>query len=188
MLTPITPEEAVRLIKDGAVLVDVREPDERARAAIPGAVHNPLSAPAPLDLPQGGVVLFHCRSGARTTAHAGALAAAAPGCRAYRIEGGLDAWRAAGLPVAENRRAPIELMRQVQIAAGSLVLAGVLGGAFVAPWLYGLAGFVGAGLVFAGVSGTCGMASLLRRMPWNRTPHLPAPDLALPLRSPVAQG
>lgn len=168
MLTPITPAEAARLIADGAVLVDVREADERARAAIPGAQHRPLSAPGPVAVAPGSVVLFHCRSGARTAAHGQALAEAAPGCRAYRIEGGLDAWREAGLPVQENRGAPIELMRQVQIAAGSLVLAGVLGGALAAPWLYGLAGFVGAGLVFAGASGTCGMASLLRRMPWNR--------------------
>jgi UDP-3-O-[3-hydroxymyristoyl] glucosamine N-acyltransferase len=75
---------------------------------------------------------------------------------------------AAGLPVAEDRRAPIEIMRQVQIVAGSLVLAGVLLGAFVAPGFYGLAGFVGSGLVFAGASGTCAMANILRRMPWNR--------------------
>ena len=59
-------------------------------------------------------------------------------------------------------------MRQVQIAAGSLVLAGVLLGAFVAPGFYALSGFVGAGLLFAGVSGFCGMARLLAVMPWNR--------------------
>ena len=58
-------------------------------------------------------------------------------------------------------------MRQVQIVAGSLVVLGVLLGSLVSPWLYALSGFVGAGLVFAGVSGTCGLASLLRLMPWN---------------------
>ena len=59
-------------------------------------------------------------------------------------------------------------MRQVQIAAGGMVLLGVLFGAAVSPWFYLLSGFVGAGLVFAGVSGTCGLAALLRVMPWNR--------------------
>jgi hypothetical protein len=61
-------------------------------------------------------------------------------------------------------------MRQVQIAAGSMVVLGVVLGALVSPWLYLLAGFVGAGLVFAGITGTCGLARLLRVMPWNRGP------------------
>lgn len=59
-------------------------------------------------------------------------------------------------------------MRQVQITAGSLVLTGVLLGLFVAPGFFGLSAFVGAGLIFAGVTGWCGMANLLRVMPWNR--------------------
>ncbi|MDW8399764.1 MAG: DUF2892 domain-containing protein, partial [Acetobacteraceae bacterium] len=80
----------------------------------------------------------------------------------------LEAWKAAGLPVAEDRRQPIELMRQVQIAAGSLVLVGVLLGALLHPGFFALSGFVGAGLVFAGATGTCGLAQLLRLMPWNR--------------------
>jgi len=150
--------------------VDVREPDEHARARIPGARNLPLSRLDEADLAahQGKPVLFHCRSGARTEGHAGRLSAKAGASEAYIVAGGLDAWRRAGLPVTEDRRQPIELMRQVQIAAGSLVLLGVVLGAAVAPAFYALAGFVGAGLVFAGVTGTCGMASLLRRMPWNR--------------------
>jgi rhodanese-related sulfurtransferase len=104
----------------------------------------------------------------RTSGNAPKLAACAGGAQAFIVEGGLDAWRKAGLPVQEDRRQPIEVMRQVQIAAGSLVLLGVLLGAFVAPGFYALSGFVGAGLVFAGVSGSCALASLLRAMPWNR--------------------
>jgi hypothetical protein len=61
-------------------------------------------------------------------------------------------------------------MRQVQIAAGSMVVLGVVLGALVAPGFYALSGFVGAGLVFAGVTGTCGLARILRLMPWNRAP------------------
>ena len=67
-----------------------------------------------------------------------------------------------------NPRAPLDLMRQVQIAAGSLALAGAVLAATVSPWFILLSGFVGAGLVFAGLTGFCGMARLLKRMPWNR--------------------
>jgi rhodanese-related sulfurtransferase len=85
------------------------------------------------------------------------------------LEGGLDAWKKAGLPVSLDRSKPIDVMRQVQIVAGSLVLAGVLLGVLIAPGFYALSGFVGAGLLFAGVSGFCGMARLLALMPWNRS-------------------
>ena len=86
-------------------------------------------------------------------------------------EGGLDAWKKAGLPVSFDRSKPIDIMRQVQIAAGSLVLIGVMLGFLVNPGFYALSGFVGAGLLFAGVSGFCGMARLLGVMPWNRRAH-----------------
>jgi rhodanese-related sulfurtransferase len=171
MLKTITPEEAARLLReDGATLVDVREPDEHARERIPGAQNLPLSTleEAEFALHGGKPVLFHCRSGARTQGNAARLAAKAGPVEAYVIDGGLQAWKRAGLPVAEDRRQPLELMRQVQIAAGSLVLLGVVLGAAMAPAFYAVSAFVGAGLVFAGVTGTCGMARLLRLMPWNR--------------------
>jgi rhodanese-related sulfurtransferase len=177
MLNTITPDEAARMLRDGgATLVDVREADEHARERIPGARNLPLSRleEAELAVHQGKPVLFHCRSGARTAGNADRLAAKAGLCEAYVVEGGLDAWKRAGLPVAEDRRQPIELMRQVQIAAGSMVVLGVLLGAFVTPGFYLLSGFVGAGLVFAGVTGTCGLASVLRMMPWNRRTASPA--------------
>jgi rhodanese-related sulfurtransferase len=170
-LPTLSPSDAARLIREqGALLVDVRGADEHARVRIPGARNLPLDQldEAALAAHQGKVVLFHCRSGMRTSGNAPKLAACAGGAQAFIVEGGLDAWRKAGLPVQEDRRQPIEVMRQVQIAAGSLVLLGVLLGAFVAPGFYALSGFVGAGLVFAGVSGSCALASLLRAMPWNR--------------------
>lgn len=171
MLKTITPQEAATLLREGgATLVDVREPDEHARERIPGARNLPLSKleEAELAVQEGRPVLFHCRSGARTGSHGTRLAAKAGLVEAYVVEGGLDAWKRAGLPVAEDRRQPLELMRQVQIAAGSMVVLGVLLGALVAPAFHALAGFVGAGLVFAGVTGTCGLARVLRLMPWNR--------------------
>lgn len=166
-LSPILPTRAKELIAAGAVLVDIRDADEYRREHIAGARLRPLSTLTSLDVEPGRVVIFQCRSGARTMAHADRLAAAAAS-EAYRLEGGLDAWKKAGLPVVADKRQPLELMRQVQIAAGSLVLIGAALGAFVHPGFYALSAFVGAGLVFAGVSGTCAMARILRRMPWNR--------------------
>ena len=97
------------------------------------------------------------------------LAAATTGkCETFFLEGGLEGWKKAGLPVALDRSQPIDLMRQVQIAAGSMVLTGVVLGALVNPGFYALSGFVGAGLLFAGVSGFCGMARILGAMPWNK--------------------
>ena len=84
------------------------------------------------------------------------------------LEGGLPSWQQAGLPVRKLTNAPMPLMRQVQIAAGSLVLLGLILSNTVAPAWILLSWFVGAGLVFAGVSGFCGMARLLALMPWNR--------------------
>jgi rhodanese-related sulfurtransferase len=169
-LKTISPKDAADLVREGAVLIDVRDADEHARERIPGARHHALSR---LDVdtpvrPGDDILVFHCRSGARTSGNAGRLAAAAQDCEAYILEGGLDAWKKAGLPVTLDRRQPLELMRQVQIAAGMLILLGVLLGAFVAPGFYALSGFVGAGLLFAGVTGFCGMARMLAVMPWNK--------------------
>jgi rhodanese-related sulfurtransferase len=169
-LQTIAPDRAAALMRAGAVLIDIREADEHARERIPGARHHALSrldADNPAE-PGDEVLVFHCRSGARTKANAPRLAAASGGCETYILEGGLDAWKRAGLPIALDIRQPIEINRQVHIIAGGMALAGVLLGASVSSWFYGLSGFVGAGLMFAGISGFCGMARLLALMPWNR--------------------
>lgn len=170
ILHPLSPAEVrARIAAGKAVLVDIREPDEFARAHVAGAISQPLSQweQAHLAIDPDADVVFTCRSGMRTQGACGRLAARVQG-DAFVMEGGLEGWIRAGLPVAEDRKAPMEINRQVQIAAGLMILAGVLLGTFVAaPW-YGLAGFVGAGLTFAGLSGTCAMARLLMLMPWNR--------------------
>jgi rhodanese-related sulfurtransferase len=169
-LKSIAPHEAARLIREGAVLVDIRETDEHARERISGARHHALSKIDAESPARSGddVLIFHCRSGMRTKANAPKLAEAAQGCEIYVLEGGIDGWKKAGLPVALDRKQPIEIIRQVQIGAGSLVLVGILLGAFVNPLFYAMSGFVGAGLLFAGITGFCGMANLLSLMPWNR--------------------
>lgn len=169
-LTPITPMDAhARLASGRAVLVDIREADEFARAHIVGALSQPLSGweAAYVAIDPDADVIFTCRSGMRTAGACDRLSARVRG-DALVLDGGLDAWSRAGLPVVTNAKAPLEIMRQVQIAAGSLILLGALLGTFVAPGWFGLSAFVGAGLLFAGVSGFCGMARLLMLAPWNR--------------------
>ena len=93
-------------------------------SAFPAPGTIPLDRLTTLD-ERDRIAIFHCRSGQRTAAHAAKLAAAAA-CEAYIVEGGIEAWKKAGLPVASDRSQPIEIQRQVQIAAGSLVLLGVV--------------------------------------------------------------
>ena len=166
----LTPEEAFARVERGdAVIVDIREVDEYARNHIAGAQSQPLSVAQNQGIraEPDQTVIFTCSSGMRTAAHCGNLAESFGG-PAFMIDGGLDAWTKAGLPVEIDRKAPLELMRQVQIAAGSLVLLGVLLGWFFAPGFFLLSAFVGAGLTFAGATGFCGMARLLSALPWNR--------------------
>ena len=77
-------------------------------------------------------------------------------------------WKQAGLITQEDTSQPLPLMRQVQIAAGLLTLCGVVLGFTLSSGFFLLSGFVGAGLLFAGLTGFCGMARLLKVMPWNR--------------------
>lgn len=169
-LKSISPAELKNRLDTGqAILIDVRDADEYAREHIPGARLAPLSTLAAhaFASESGAVAVFHCRSGMRTQANAARLLAC--GFRdAYCLDGGLEAWKAAGLPTRTNPKAPLELMRQVQIAAGVLILTGVGFGLLVHPAFFALSAFVGAGLTFAGLTGWCGMALLLRTMPWNR--------------------
>jgi rhodanese-related sulfurtransferase len=166
-LAILSPADARATIDAGARLIDIRGADEHARERIPGAMSLPLDRID--DLPRDGrPVVFHCKSGMRTVANAAQLGAAADSASAYILGGGIDAWRQAGLPTLADRSQPLGIMRQVQITAGGLVLIGILLGTFVAPGFLGLSAFMGAGLMFAGMTGWCGMANLLRIMPWNR--------------------
>lgn len=173
-LKAISAQAASRLIEQGAMLIDIRARDEHAREHIARATLMPMDQLAhgnPL-FDKASAVIFHCRSGNRTRMNAQALAASIS-CDGYFLEGGLDAWKQAGLPVVTDRAQPLELQRQVQIAAGSMVFLGTLLGAWVTPWFLLLSGFVGAGLVFAGTTGFCGLARLLLRMPWNQRSSTP---------------
>lgn len=169
-LTPISPADLKRKLDSGeAILIDIRESDEHAREHILGARLAPLSAidAHDFDREHAKTAVFHCKSGMRTQANAAKLLGRGF-AKAYYLEGGIEAWKQASLPIHTNRKAPLEIMRQVQITAGLLILTGAALGWLVHPAFYALSAFVGAGLTFAGATGWCGMAMLLKTMPWNR--------------------
>ncbi|NLZ78868.1 MAG: DUF2892 domain-containing protein [Gammaproteobacteria bacterium] len=165
----LTPQAAQELLAKGAVLVDIRGLDEYAREHIAVAKHMPMELLNSQGVPsnEANAVIFHCTSGNRTKMNADALDNCAS-CEVYILEGGLDGWKKAGFPVIKDTKQPLELQRQVQIGAGSMILLGVILGTTVAPAWYALSGFVGAGLIMAGVTGFCGLARMLLVMPWNK--------------------
>jgi rhodanese-related sulfurtransferase len=152
-----------------AILIDVREPPEYATEHIPGARLLPLSTFDPARVPQeaGKKVVLHCVMGMRS-AQAGQKLLDAGYMTVYNFCGGVQAWKEAGYATAQSQRTPLSIPRQVQIVSGSLVLLGTILGAVVSPWFLLLSGIVGADLVYAGMSDTCGMAMLLAQLPYNR--------------------
>ncbi len=158
---------ADQLAAGAVTVIDVREPMEFVTGHIAGSLNVPLSRLAQADLPRGPLVLV-CQSGNRSGKGLTQLLQLGHPHPVADLLGGVPAWQQAGFPVRQLKGAPLPLMRQVQIVAGSLVLLGVILSQVVAPGWIWLSGFVGAGLTFAGLSGFCGMARLLAAMPWNR--------------------
>ncbi|VEI58922.1 inner membrane protein YgaP [Pasteurella multocida] len=171
-ITIISAQDAQQRVLAGAVLVDIRQPDEHRREHIEGAKSIPLeelNKGPRKELKEQKVIIFHCKSGMRTKNAQDILAKYVDfGAEVYVVEKGIDGWKAANLPVVFDKKQPLEMMRQVQIAAGSLVLLGSILGLLASPYFFAVPLFVGAGLIFAGVTGFCGMARLLALMPWNR--------------------
>lgn len=171
MNATITPQELAQRkdLGESLRLLDVRSPAEFGQVHVSFAQNMPLESlnPAALKGETADVPLYViCRSGSRGRQACERLQAA--GLNVQNVEGGTVAWEAAGLPVERSGRKVISLERQVRIAAGLLVLTGVLLGWLVHPALYGLAAFVGGGLVFAGLTDWCGMGMLMAKMPWNQ--------------------
>lgn len=152
---------------ESIALIDVRSPAEFRAVHATGARNVPLDRLDPATL-NAGPVAFVCQSGARSQ-QAATKAVAAGVATIYSIDGGTAAWEKAGLSVDRSASAgPISMERQVRIAAGALVFFGVLLAWTVHPAFATLPLFVGGGLVFSGVTNTCGMARALALMPWNR--------------------
>ena len=169
----ISVQQLQQLAEAGSAVsvIDVRTPVEFRAVHCVHAQNVPLDSlnPATVVSEQadaGQPIYVICKSGARAAKACNAFAAAGF-TNAINVEGGTDAWVTAGLPVVRGKKA-VSLERQVRIAAGSLVLTGSAAGYFGPDYWIGLAAFVGAGLVFAGITDTCGMGMLLAKMPWNQ--------------------
>jgi rhodanese-related sulfurtransferase len=150
-------------------IVDVRSGGEFAGGRITGAKLLPLAelSTRQHELDRETPVVCVCQGGRRSACARDQLLQL--GCTdVASLTGGMNAWARAGLPVEKDAGAPWALERQVRVTAGGLVLLGVGLGWFVHPLFFGLSAFVGAGLVFAGVTDWCGMGLLLARAPWNR--------------------
>lgn len=154
--------------------VDLRTPAESRSEGLPGCIPLPvqeldaeglqssLARAGHGDVP----VYLLCQSGKRADMAVDRLKGRTD-CELVVIEGGVNALKQAGAVVVSQGKPVMSLERQVRVAAGGLTLAGTLLGIFMTPgWLL-IPAFVGAGLVFAGLTDTCGMAMILARMPWN---------------------
>lgn len=175
----ISPKQLHEEIRSGkkVTLIDVRTPAEYGEVHVTCAKNVPLDRISTAKHPEipdhaSEPTYVICKSGGRSKMACDKLVAAGY-TNIVNVEGGTSACEQAGLPVARGKKV-MSLERQVRIAAGSLVFIGTLLGAFVSPWLLILPGFVGAGLVFAGVTDTCGMGMMLAKMPWNQVSSSPA--------------
>jgi len=156
---------------DACELLDVRTPPEYANAHVPGTrlmplnelnVENVLSQHKP-----GRPIYVLCQAGARASKAIEQLERA--GCRdGVLVDGGTQAWIDAGLPVHRGAKRVLPLMRQVQIVVGVLSGATAILTLAVNAWFAIVPLLLGCGLLFAGITGKCGMALMLAKMPWNR--------------------
>jgi rhodanese-related sulfurtransferase len=171
----ISPNELIQRNPAQCCILDVRTAAEVQAESLPGCLHIPLHELTPEALRQAlqargeqpDQIYLLCQAGRRAEMAANQLQGQVP-AQLVVIEGGMNALKAAQIPLQQRGKKIMSLERQVRIAAGALVLMGVLLGALVNPLFYGLSGFVGAGLVFAGITDTCMMGMLIARMPWNK--------------------
>jgi len=170
----ISPVELQNLLttQPSLPVIDVRTPVEFAEVHVPQARNVPLDElkPGSLQIQKDQPVYLLCRSGQRATKAADKFAKEGFS-QPVVVEGGTLAWIEANLPVMRGTVKVISLERQVRIAAGAIVLTGVLLARFVNFNFIWLSGFVGAGLIFAGITDFCGMGLLLAKMPWNILRH-----------------
>jgi rhodanese-related sulfurtransferase len=158
------------LAKGEAIMIDVREPAEHAAENIAGATLIPLATVSKQMLPdaQGKKIIVHCRSGMRSANACAKLLVEDPTLDLYNLEGGIIAWAKMGSAVAKSGKCCLPLGQQVQLTIGLGVLTGSLLTYFIHPLFMLMTGFFGAGLIFAGISGTCALATIIAKMPWNQ--------------------
>jgi rhodanese-related sulfurtransferase len=152
-----------------AILIDVREPAEHKTTNIPNAISKPLGSICCADIPNSGKkVVLHCQKGARGNNGCQKLITENSTIEVYNLEGGIEAWQRAGLPIGSHGGKILPLNRQVQITVGSCVLLFSLLGHLADPAFSLAAALFGAGLINAGLTGWCGLGKLMAKMPWNK--------------------
>ncbi|MDA7741981.1 rhodanese family protein [Francisellaceae bacterium] len=165
---PISPEKFLELKSQNPRLIDIRSQSEHAREKIPGAECIPMEQISENQFDDGDIVVFHCQSGNRTQ-QAQKIISQLDCKETYILEGGMGAWKSAGQSTEIDTKAPLPLMRQVQIIVGFMVLVGIVLSYLISPYFNLLSAFFGAGLLFAGLSGYCGLANVLMLLPYNKS-------------------
>jgi len=173
-MNTVTIDVLARKLHEGLYprLLDVRSPAEFARVHAAGAFLIPLHELTPTSIASARLARdesFYvlCQTGSRAAQACEKLASLGV-TSAVRVDGGTLAWEDAGLPVVRSVHNVLSIERKVRIAAGSIVLIGLLSAWLIHPAFAGIAAFVGGGLVFAGVTNYCGMGILMSKLPWNR--------------------
>lgn len=166
----MTPQEVHNKMQEGTIyLIDVREPGEYETIRIPGSHLIPLGSFSSSAIPPHcSTVIIHCRSGARSAKACEIINTENSSLKTYNMTGGILAWEAAGLPVQRGTRNVLPVDRQTQIGIGIITFSSFLLGHFYNPNFHMLSGLMGAGLIFAGATGFCGLARILARAPWNQ--------------------
>lgn len=170
--TLISAKELHSLRESGDIIVvDIREIDEYNREHIPGAHCLPFSTLNAETLntytKQGVPIVFHCHSGNRTKQAENTIAESEFD-QVYLLDGGITAWKKHGGETNCCKKAPLPLMRQIQIIVGSMVLLGIILGFIFSSLFTLISAFFGAGLLFAGITGYCGLANMLQLLPYNK--------------------
>jgi len=155
---------------DEVVVIDVREPAEHSTKKIDGTILLPVGRICTGDLPElgGKKLVVHCLKGGRGENACQKILSEQFEGEIYNLEGGIEAWEAAGLPVEKGCRKVLPLDRQMQLTVGLLIVLAAGLAHFVAPSFIFLAGFLGLGLTFAGLTGMCPLRSFIASMPWNQ--------------------
>lgn len=168
-------QQAYEWLKNGeAILIDVREPEEFGAEHIAYASHVPLRMVGDMlqyvNIPPGRKMIFQCKKGARGSQACNLLASLTDiQNRIYNIEGGIDGWKTAGLPVITVSSTPkISIFRQVQMIIGGLLFALIITGLAGIGFAFVLAAIIAGIFAFTGIIGWCGLALLLQKMPWNK--------------------
>lgn len=160
-----------KLKTENAQIIDVRERTEFAGGRVAESKSFPLGEleKRTAELDRTKPIYVICRTGRRSLEAQKKLNALGFS-KVINVRGGFEAWKEEGLPFERDENAPWALERQVRLTAGVVVFVGVLASVLIHSYFIWVAGFVGAGLIFAALTDTCTMVMILTKMPWNKQP------------------